>query len=489
MNISGDTEHSFEHIHLHPPPSRVWAPRAAMGIDAGFDMVPRLSNDTGDIEKWARFIDQIRDTYRGDAQVLIKPCCITFEAGEHPRLPFEGHKFLRFSSKVSGRTAEATGVRKYIREVTVIAKAHFGSRIRNWDEGIDRFGVYRWDVVHESMASYEKPADPKVSPAIVIPPKEPGVPLYLVTEVTGRGKGLVALFHIPAGTRLLCEKPLFTVNNMPPDELEICIAAKLKVLSKGEQRQFLSLHNNYRGRYPFSGIVKTNALPCGPSSPVGGVYPTICLINHSCLPNSHNNWNDNERHETIHATRPIQAGEEITISYDRGGKAHTRRAFLRKAFGFDCSCSGCSLQPPELKASDSRRQSIQDLDAAIGDLHQMAHKPTEILRKCRALFQVLEEEFKGYAWPPKAKLYYDAFQVSIAHGDEARASLFAERAYEARVICEGEDSPETRKKKSLALKPRDHNAYGLYSMKWKSERNMIPKGLSTEQLEKWLWRE
>ncbi len=139
--------------------------------------------------------------------------------------------------------------------------------------------------------------------------------LFEIQSVPGKGK------------RILCEKPLFTTPNMSPRSvMEGNIVTKLKALSKTEQRQFLSLHNNFHGQYPFSGIVKTNALPCGPDSVMGGVYPTICLINHSCLPNAHHNWNSDERCETIHAIRYIKAGEEITISYDKGGPSDSRRS-------------------------------------------------------------------------------------------------------------------------------------------------------------------
>ena len=319
--------------------------------------------------------------------------------------------------------------------------------------------------------------------------KELGIPPFETRDIPGKGKGLVARFDISEGTRILCEKPLFTLGSVSPDKLELVLAAKLKALSKAEQRQFLSLHNNHPGKKPFGGIFKTNALPCGSGSPVGGVYPVICLINHSCLPNSHNNWNSNAEHETIHAIRPIRAGEEITISYDRGGPSAVRRAFLAGAFGFDCNCSGCSLPSSELQASDARRILIQSLDDAIGDPFRMAHSPKESLVDCHTLLQVLMEEYNGYARGHSARPYYDAFQVSVAHGDQARASLFAERAYEARVICEGEDSPVTQKAKSLALKPADHASFGSCSMKWRTARNMVPKGLSTEQFEKWLWRE
>jgi hypothetical protein len=53
--------------------------------------------------------------------------------------------------------------------------------------------------------------------------------------------------------------------------------------------------------------------------------------------------------------------------------------------------------------------------------------PEESLADCHALLQVLEEEFKGSAGVLIARLYYDAFQISISHGNKAHASAFADR--------------------------------------------------------------
>lgn len=167
--------------------------------------------------------------------------------------------------------------------------------------------------------------------------------------------------------------------------LESGIAAKLKALSKAEQRQFLSLYNNFPGKHSFSGIVKTNALPCGPDSTIGGVYPTICLINYSCLPNAHNSWNSDTKCETIHAIRFIKEGEEITISYDKGGLSISRRAYLKDAFGFDCNCSLCILSLADLQASDARRCQIQLLDNAIGDPERVMKRLEESLADCYSL--------------------------------------------------------------------------------------------------------
>jgi hypothetical protein len=321
------------------------------------------------------------------------------------------------------------------------------------------------------------------------PISELNLQLFSIQPVPGKGKGLVATLNIGKGKRILSEKPLFTTLSLSPMSLmESTIAAKLKALSKTEQRQFLSLHNNFPSKHPFSGIVRTNALPCGPDSEIGGVYPTICLINHSCLPNAHNSWNSDAKCETIHAIRFIKAGEEITISYDKGGTSDSRRTHLKAAFGFDCNCSLCTLPPADLQASDARRRQIQLLDEAIGDPDRVMKRPEESLADCHSLLQVLEEEYKGSAGALIARLYYDAFQISISHGDQARASAFAERGYRSRVMCEGEDSPETWQIKRLIENPARHRNFGA-SNRWKTAKGLVPKGLDADGFEKWLWRQ
>lgn len=125
-----------------------------MGTDAGFDMVPRLSKGAVDKQNWQSFIKIIKKHYQNDDLVEIKPNYIIFKAGEHPQLPFEGHKFLRFSSKISG--SHAKGVEEYIDLVTTLARINFGSRIRSWNEAADERGFYDWSEVNASIDSYEQ---------------------------------------------------------------------------------------------------------------------------------------------------------------------------------------------------------------------------------------------------------------------------------------------------------------------------------------------
>ncbi len=125
-----------------------------MGIDAGFDMVPRLSKGAVDKQNWRSFIKVIKERYQNDDLVEIKPNYLEFKVGEHPLLPFEGHKFLRFSSKISG--SHAKGVGEYIGTVTRVAQVSFGSRVRCWNEAADELSFYDWQTIHASIKSYDQ---------------------------------------------------------------------------------------------------------------------------------------------------------------------------------------------------------------------------------------------------------------------------------------------------------------------------------------------
>ena len=86
-----------------------------------------------------------------------------------------------------------------------------------------------------------------------------------------------------------------------------------------------------------------------------------------------------------------------------------------------------------------------------------------------------------------ARVCYDAFQICVTHGDQARASVFARMAYETRVYLEGQDSPDTQKMKTFMTNSADHMICG-FSRRWNIPRRQIPKGLDTEGFSQWLWQ-
>lgn len=127
-----------------------------MGIDAGFDMVPTLSTDLVDTGKWSEFISAIEKRYEDDDLVAARSGFIEFMVGDQPRLPLDGQKFLRFSSRISGDCSTAA---KYIDEVTELARGHFGGQALGWSEASDQRGHYGWELVKASWGIYGQVCD------------------------------------------------------------------------------------------------------------------------------------------------------------------------------------------------------------------------------------------------------------------------------------------------------------------------------------------
>ncbi|KFY31874.1 hypothetical protein V493_00719, partial [Pseudogymnoascus sp. VKM F-4281 (FW-2241)] len=74
------------------------------------------------------------------------------------------------------------------------------------------------------------------------------------------------------------------------------------------------------------------------------------------------------------------------------------------------------------------------LDDAIGDASRLMTSPGNALADCRELLSLYQVE--GITDARVTQVCYDAFQICITHGDEARASSFARMAYEKRLYLE-----------------------------------------------------
>lgn len=189
---------------------------------------------------------------------------------------------------------------------------------------------------------------------------------------------------------------------------------------------------------------------------------------------------------TIHAFKDIKEGDEITISYLDGSESfNARQLSLKNSFAFHCACKLCSFPVGQRRESDQRLAQITKLDRLIGDGTSIVSTPLACLHDAHALLRLLEEERVVDARIPR--LYYDALQIVIANGDEARAKAFARRAYAARVFLEGEDSPTTIRLKGLIGEPASHRLYGT-SMRWRQALKKTPQGLNEQEFEDWLWR-
>lgn len=160
------------------------------------------------------------------------------------------------------------------------------------------------------------------------------------------------------------EKPLFLIERgllSEPDDLPSneAIADFLSHrLTKDERAVFLSLKQPFKDLKPLQGRVKSIASTLrieetGGSSASEAIpmFPTICKINHSCIPNAYFWWNKTTACGVIHAIQEIQPGEEITVAYSSVAEMEYFRRLhrLKDYWNITCSCTRC------LKSIDQRQ--------------------------------------------------------------------------------------------------------------------------------------
>jgi len=78
--------------------------------------------------------------------------------------------------------------------------------------------------------------------------------------------------------------------------------------------------------------------------PIGvGIYPTVSLLNHSCLPNIMSIFHNNKF--VARASRSLECGTEVNYCYGPSVNRMSRKdrqARLKEQYFFDCTCDSCS---------------------------------------------------------------------------------------------------------------------------------------------------
>jgi hypothetical protein len=320
--------------------------------------------------------------------------------------------------------------------------------------------------------------------------------LYVLQEVPGKGKGLIATREISKGTCILSEKSIIRVSKVVLDDdhnrhtLSASIGRQVDALPLDQRRSFLSLRNIYMDGIAsqYLVIVRTNALVFGNDATERGIFLNACRIKHLCDNNAQKFWNDNSKRHTIHALRNIKKGEEITICYlGILSNRRSRQESLQRKFAFTCLCHLCSLSPDQSEQSDGRLEEIRSLKSQINEDGMMGilKNPSKFLRCVDRQIQLYNEQGLNGAGLHRA--FFNATQVTIANGDLARARTFAERAVYEGIVCEGRDSPAVILYKKLSYGSFKDEIYAI-SSRWKTTVDKIPQGLDPESFEDWLWR-
>ncbi|KAK4867067.1 hypothetical protein LT330_007808 [Penicillium expansum] len=175
----------------------------------------------------------------------------------------------------------------------------------------------------------------------------------------GKGWGAFATKRIDRGSMILSEDPLFVIRKATPEITEVDISAAHLKLSTSQKAQFSLLRDN--GSKFFTSLrnaMAQNSFDISDGSPANGLFLVHSRFNHSCLPNSQVPAFHGETIR-LYATKDIQAGEEISISY-LDSKGHTRNE-RQKLMDFACDCKACLPGTPFQQLSDLRRRLIRGL--------------------------------------------------------------------------------------------------------------------------------
>jgi len=224
-------------------------------------------------------------------------------------------------------------------------------------------------------------------------------------QIPGKGRGLVATRTLAEGVIVIREKPILGVRLTVGDKDErlladfgkLCDTEKARLLQMYDYQDPCGLSSS-EGQGDVAAklirIVQVNSIRTQEKEGEGtmDVYPTACLLNHSCEPNVH--WFPKQGEIVVNTLEKIEKGEELTVSYlntslkdyKRGDSCPTRiqRSRLLDKLLFHCICSLCKQ---DSAGEDLKREEVQRLDLSIeGD-----HSPSDLLQAALRKLEIVEE--------------------------------------------------------------------------------------------------
>ncbi|KAL1859023.1 hypothetical protein Daus18300_009661 [Diaporthe australafricana] len=307
----------------------------------------------------------------------------------------------------------------------------------------------------------------------IVPNDQPvsGSPPYQVSDLPGKGRGLVANRMIYKGQRIIAEDAILALHTgahlqLPPDRRSHLYDLILENLPPEARAEFLS-----QAGEDVTTIIDRNGFNIHTerdSDAVSyvGAFPEQALINHDCRPNLAYNF-CGVTHITT-AMRDIQPGEELTLSYiDLTLPIRQRHVRLAALWNFSCNCRQCQLPYHEADASDTRLKRIKVLEDAMdhpatsfpaGDLDPHAGSQLVTLYEQERL-----DVYIGYAYR-RAALNYALF------ADEQNAQTFAQKALKALEWQGGPEQKDLENMRGLLTEPKMHWSWGRLAGQSKKSR-------------------
>ncbi len=290
----------------------------------------------------------------------------------------------------------------------------------------------------------------------------------MVTEIEGKGRGLVAARDIKMGEFIFLDKPALKLPNhslfesdrdhgLSNEEFDLFMK-QVENLSSEAKLQFYKLEEGKRprGRGKVKrGCITNKELDIFSKNATGdaynvALYLNVALLNHSCGPNAFVEKTEDEKNE-VRAIKDILKGEEVTIFYNWScvytylrWKEKERREVIKDILGFTCNCCVCSGkvsgQEDITKELVELSEALYNKEQCISDCVSTMDKIVELsLRlyvghiddKLRALemmaelaFEILDEECLGKVKRQLKKLADDTKLKSVMRSYESIMSKF-----------------------------------------------------------------
>ncbi|KAJ7242823.1 hypothetical protein B0H12DRAFT_1023389, partial [Mycena haematopus] len=292
---------------------------------------------------------------------------------------------------------------------------------------------------------------------------------YVVADLPGKGKGLVAIRDIKQGELVIQESPLFTVPKSISESPVALISRLLDGVSPEGRDAFLNLsyvHVHFpEGMDPETNpaevalaIFQTNAVAAGDRA---GIFPRMARLNHGCSSafNVVYTWRDREQQLFVHALRNISKGQQelLTTYTDTKRNRKERREFLSQQYGFQCTCAVCSLDSAASKLSDRRLTAIARSYDHLASWGSSAISGIEAIDTINKIWKLEDEE--GY-WSERGRLAADGAWIAASHSDASAARLWARLAIKWYTYEVGAGSDLVLDTQKTVDRPQEHPAWG-----------------------------
>ncbi|KAI8958061.1 SET domain-containing protein [Daldinia sp. FL1419] len=270
-------------------------------------------------------------------------------------------------------------------------------------------------------------------------------PAYEVTEIPGKGKGVIAMRRIKRAEAIMADWAALIVDLDFPTSIVRTEGYRLlhrAVDQMADPDRVLELARSSA----FSGdivedVLRTNSFSFTLADESHmTLYPEVSRVNHACRPNSFIRFTPSSLAVSIVALRDIEPGEEITITYVPLGKTTDERHAALKKWGFECTCSLCTGSKTEIAASDYRRQKIKAL-------RQEVMKAVEVWDGSRAV-KLTHEVLKLMMEEDLVPLYSSQYEIMARlywkAKDKATATKYAQMSIDT-LVDQGylEESPNS----------------------------------------------